>query len=318
VKYLVTGAAGFIGAAIARELVARGDQVYIIDNLVTGYRENVPRDAEFLKLDLSEQETFKKLPRVQFDAVLHLAAQSSGEISYEKPAYDLMTNTLGTLLLLNWCKENRVKRFVYASSMSVYGDVKDEPICEDRSCSPQSFYGITKQASENYIRLFSDQGMKTTIFRMFNVYGPGQNLANMKQGMVSIYLAYVLRQQPIAVRGSKERFRDFIYIDDVVSAWLSALHESRTFGQIYNLASGRKTYVWELIEALLKTFGYDTTHYPVQYGAPTPGDQLGIYADVTKLKLDLGWSPRVDLSDGLRRMVDWARSSKWANGIAFE
>ncbi len=306
-KYLVTGGAGFIGSAIANRLVSKGHQVYILDNLLTGFASNVPKGAEFLEHDISDRSTFNRLPDIRFDAVFHLAAQSSGEISHEEPAYDLLTNTLGTLLLLRWCRDHSVKRFLYASSMGIYGDVPDMPVSEDRCCLPLSFYGITKQASENYIRYFSSNGMQTTVFRMFNVYGPGQNLSNMKQGMVSIYVAYVLRGEPIVVKGPRDRFRDFIYIDDVVEGWLQSLDAHQTSGKTYNLATGTRTKVHDLIESLLRAFGQEHEAYPIQYADGTPGDQFGIYADVSRLQRDLGWQPRVALDEGLRRMVQWAR-----------
>ena len=143
---------------------------------------------------------------------------------------------------------------------------------------------------------------------MFNVYGPGQNLANLKQGMVSIYLAFVLKNEPILVKGSPERFRDFVYIDDVVDAWVAAIESSETFGQTYNLASGKKTFVWELLEELLKSFGHDPDTYPIEFAAGTPGDQFGIWADISRIKADLNWQPHTLLPVGLRQMVKWALS----------
>ena len=204
-RYLVTGGAGFIGSHIVQRLLEQGHAVWIVDNFLTGYKTQVPSEATVLELDLSKPESFDQLPDLRFDAVLHLAAQSSGQISHEKPQYDLMTNTLGTLLLLKWCAQRGINRLLYASSMSVYGNVEPFPVVEKTHGQPCSFYGITKLASEHYIDYFRAQGMHTTILRMFNVYGPGQNLSNLKQGMVSIYLAYILKKEPVLVKGSKDR-----------------------------------------------------------------------------------------------------------------
>lgn len=307
-KYLVTGGAGFIGSHIARRLVDGGHEVWVVDNLSTGKRQNIPDSGRFLEADISRADFVSALPRIRFDAVLHLAAQSSGEISHENPAYDLMTNAFGTLQLLRWCQDHSVPHFLYASSMAVYGLVDEFPVREDLKCEPSSFYGITKLAGEHYVRRFQSERLRTTVFRMFNVYGPGQNLVNMKQGMVSIYLAYVLAGEKLQVRGSKDRFRDFVYIDDVVDAWTAALNPPQSWGKTYNLGSGRQTYVWELIDELLVAFGHVAKTYPVEYGASTPGDQFGIYADISRIRHDLRWEPQTDLETGLSRMVRWARS----------
>lgn len=305
-RYLVTGGAGFIGGAIAKELIGIGQHVVVLDNLSTGDR--IPQGAEFVELDISDPTAFDRMPQGSFDAVLHLAGQSSGEISHDRPAYDLQTNALGTLLLLRWCQQNGIQRFLYASSMSIYGNVADEPVREDKCCTPLSFYGITKQTAEQYIRYFSSRGLATTVFRMFNVYGPGQNLTNMKQGMVSIYLAFMLRQEAILVKGARDRFRDFVYIDDVRRAWIDAIDATNTFGKTYNLGSGTRTQVDELIAELIGAWGCPDGDYPVTYAGSTPGDQHGIYADISRLRSDLPWSPEVPLGTGLTRMVTWARS----------
>lgn len=308
-RHLVTGGAGFIGSRIARELVNRGHEVIILDNLVTGEADNLPAEADFINTDICQPGGLQSLPEGPVDSVFHLAAQSSGEISHEDPARDLNTNALGTLSLLEWCQRRGVSRFLYASSMGVYGQTEQQSVPETQPLDPHSFYGISKQAAEQYVRYYQKQGMDTTIFRMFNVYGPTQNLANMKQGMVSIYLAFLTRGEPILVRGSLDRFRDFIYIDDVVDAWVNALDNPTTHGQTYNLASGRKTLVRELIAELIQAWGHDPQTYPILEAEGTPGDQFGIYADITSLSRAIGWQPRVPLPEGLRRMADWAKTA---------
>ena len=195
---LVTGGAGFIGSHLARRLPLReGWGVEIVDNLSTGYRENVPGDATFIELDLSRNDLHQHLPAKRYDAVFHLAAQSSGEISFDDPSYDLRTNCQSTVLLLGWCKANGTTRFLYTSSMSIYGDQAVQPVPETAIPVPKSFYGIGKLASEAYTHVYGEFGIHSTSLRLFNVYGPGQNLANMRQGMVSIFLAYILKQELI-------------------------------------------------------------------------------------------------------------------------
>jgi UDP-glucose 4-epimerase len=307
-KYIVTGGAGFIGSALARALLRQGSEVMVVDNLSTGFRENIPEGAEFLEGDLGRPEVVRRLPAERVAGVLHLAGQSSGEVSFADPGYDLAANTLSTLLLLRWCKEHNVTRMMYASSMSVYGNVPDAPVREDHRAEPLAFYGVSKLASEGYLRIYAGRGVNTTALRMFNVYGPGQNMANLKQGMVSIYLAYLLRGGPIVVKGDARRFRDFVYIDDVVAAWLAALDCPATFGNVYNIAGGQRTEVAALLQRLLEAAGCRPADVPIVFADGTPGDQFGIYASIQRLRDDTGWRPRVELDEGLRRMVAWARS----------
>ena len=306
-NYLVTGAAGFIGSYIAKRLLDRGDTVVTLDNITTGFESNIPKGCILVEGDISDPKTFHQIPKGRYDAALHLAAQSSGEISHEVPGIDINTNALGTLNLLNWCQSEGVSRFLHASSMAIYGLTEHMPVVETQVLDPYSFYGISKQASEQFVKHFSKHGLDTTIFRMFNVYGPVQNLSNMKQGMVSIYLAYLINEEPILVKGSLDRFRDFIFIDDVVDAWIAALDNSKSYGRIYNLASGQKTLVRDMIPDLIRACGYDPETYPVEHGEGTPGDQFGIYADISAISTDLGWKPRIDMPEGLRKMASWAK-----------
>lgn len=302
--YLVTGIAGFIGSAIAKRLINDGNRVVGIDNFMTGFAHNVPAEAEFFEFDISDYASFQKLSSFKFDAVLHLAAQSSGEISYDNPAYDVLSNTMGTLNALRFAELNGCKRFLYASSMSIYGDVNDEPISVDMCPKPKSYYGITKLSGEHYLRAFASK-IDTTSFRMFNVYGPGQNMQNLKQGMVSIYLAYLMNNEPITVKGDKNRFRDFIYIDDVVDAWVSAIDCQKAYGKIYNLSCGKKTTVEELLNALKVAWGKED--HIVEFIGGTPGDQFGIWGDISAIQKDLKWTPKVSLYDGIAKFIEWVK-----------
>jgi UDP-glucose 4-epimerase len=311
-RILITGGAGFIGSHLAHRCLDLGDEVVIVDNLSTGHARNIPEGAEFVEMDISREQEYRKVHSFDFDAVFHLAAQSSGEISSENPALDLKVNTLGTLFLLRTCQRKGVKRFLYSSSMAVYGNPEQPRVDETVPCRPLSFYGISKFAAEQYILHFVPDGIEPTIFRLFSVYGPGQNLANLKQGMVSIYMAYLLKGEPIRVKGSGDRFRDFLYIDDMIDAWLGSLEMPVTKGKIYNLGSGKRTTVSRLLAEEIQAFGHDPATYPVRYESPTPSDQFGLTADISRITTDTGWHPQIDLKEGLRRMVTWAadRSSQ--------
>jgi len=306
-RILVTGAAGFIGSHLALRLVREGHEVVAVDNLSTGRRENIPTGVEFLQLDLAASDFVKALPGGRFDAVCHLAAQSSGEISGEDPVYDVRANALSTLQLSRWCLRNRTPRFLYASSMAVYGDPARLPVAETDACSPLSFYGISKMSSEHFLRLAAREGLSTTSFRMFSVYGPGQNLENLRQGMVSIYMAYMLKGQEVPVKGSLQRFRDFIYIDDVVEAWLKALIAPSTKSPVYNLGSGRGTTVQELLSTLKWALQLPPD-YPVKELPGSRSDQFGLRANIQRAGSELDWRPTTDLVSGLQRMSEWALS----------
>ena len=304
-KYLVTGAAGFIGSCIARKLIQQGHQVVTIDNLSTGKESAIPQGCRFIRGDVQEEVIVDSLQTEHFDSILHIAGQSSGEISFEKPVYDLQTNAQSTLLLLNLARKTGCKHFVYASSMSVYGDHPANPkVDEGTATVPKSFYAVGKLASENYMRIYSSMfGIHCTALRFFNVYGIGQNLDNLKQGMASIYLAMALKDHHILVKGAKDRFRDFVNVTDVVDAVLSAA-EKCTGYHVYNVCTGVPTTVGKVIEGICSNL---TFQVDVEYTTGTPGDQHGIYGDWDKICRELGWSPKIDFATGIRDMVAWAK-----------
>jgi UDP-glucose 4-epimerase len=306
-RILITGAAGFIGSHLARRLMREGHEIISVDNLTTGRRDNMPEGVEFINLDLAGDDFVRSLPGGRFDVVCHLAAQSSGEISGEDPVYDVRANALSTLQLSRWCLVNRIPRFLYASSMAVYGDPTRQPVMETDACSPLSFYGISKLASEHFLSLAAREGLSTTSFRMFSVYGPGQNMDNLKQGMVSIFMSYMLKSQEVPVKGSLQRFRDFIFIDDIVDAWVKALHMPLTKSPVYNLGSGRGTTVEKLLSALKRALQL-RPDYPVKELSGSRSDQFGLQADIHRAQSELGWHPQVDLDIGVGRMAEWAQS----------
>ncbi len=313
-KALVTGGAGFIGSHLSRRLLNKGWKVFIVDNLSTGFKSRLPSEAEVITLDITSDDFVEYLPEEKFHAVFHLAGQSSGEVSFDDPVYDLKANCISTLRLLDWCLHHNIKRFIYPSSISVYGEKEKQPVKEDAVPMPVSFYGVGKLASESYARIYSGMGLNTTSLRLFNVYGPEQNTQNLRQGMISIYMAYLLKGDEILVKGSPDRFRDFIYIDDVIDVWIKCIDNPNTYGKTYNVASGVKTTVRELLSDLIKTFGYDPLSYPVKFEGHSPNDIFGIYADISAIKEVLEWEPRVSLTEGLKKIVSWAVNNKQNHG----
>ena len=304
-RILVTGGAGFIGSHLCRRLISLGYEITIIDNLSTGFMKNVPPEARFLKLDLTGSDFARELPAGPYEGVCHLAGQASGEKSFEDPLYDLDANARSTLLLARWALENGVPTFVHASSMGVYGEVRNHPVKEVTAVQPISYYGSSKYSAERILQVASRQGLRTVSLRMFNVYGPGQNLADNKQGMVSIYLAQLLKGEPLVVKGSLDRIRDFVYVDDVVTAWEMAL--KKPVSGVFNVGSGLGIEVRTLIAELLAACKLER-NYPVHEQEGTPGDLFAVSADISAIKGVLGWAPRVSLREGLTRMVEWARS----------
>ena len=305
-RYLITGGAGFIGAHLARALIARGDAVDVIDNLSTGRRENLAEGSSFFEIDLAVEDFPHLLPAGPYDAVVHLAAQSSGEASHDDPVFDVNTNALSTLRLSRWCLKTGITRFVYASSMAAYGQVEDLPAQEDTACHPLSYYGVSKLSSEHFLRLAAIEGLSCTSLRFFSVYGPGQNLDNLRQGMASIYLAYLLRGAEVPVTGSLDRFRDLVYVSDCVDALIRCLDVRSTPSAVYNVAGGRRTTVRELLASLISALALPADH-PVSELAGSPNDQFGMQADISLIERELGWRPSTPLSDGISAMVNWAR-----------
>jgi UDP-glucose 4-epimerase len=306
VRAIVTGGAGFIGGHLCRRLLREGWSVLILDNLSSGFLRNVPDGADFKWCDLTAEDAASELPKDGADVVFHLASHVGQELSFERPVYDLKANGVSTLVLLKWCLDHAVKQLVFASSMNVYGNPTAMPVTEETSVDPPSPYAVGKIASEYLCRVYEAFGVNTTCLRLFNVFGPGQDMQNMMQGMVSIYMSYVARRQPVLVRGPLERFRDFVFIDDVVDAFCRSVDE-RGYAKVYNVATGRKTLVRELLDHIIRAFDGDLGTYPITMGEPTRRDQFGIYGDASKIRRDLGWNPRVSLEDGLREMAEWVR-----------
>jgi UDP-glucose 4-epimerase len=307
--YLVTGVAGFIGSKFATSLLEAGHKVVGIDNLSTGFIDVVPEGVEFLEAGVHDVEFIKSLETRTFDGIVHIAGQSGGEMSYEDPVYDLQSNAQSTLLLLNLARKINCKRVVFASTVSVYGDL-DEPdlILENSVTLPKSFYGVGKLASENYLRIYAEQfGLETVALRLFNTYGPGQNLSNFKQGMASIYLAQAIKHKHIHVKGAGNRYRDLVYIDDVVDAFNTMLNIQFEGYRYYNVATGKKTKVSTLVDLISNSLPY---HVTTEYSGSTPGDVFGYSGDITKITSSTGWKPKICIEEGVCRMTKWALATQ--------
>ena len=295
-KILVTGGGGFVGNHLAQKLKDLGHEVLVND--FSNKVFNCLTEFDVYDFDLSEYEHFKYLPK-DIDVIYHIAAQTSGYIGLVNPELDVDWNMKGTLNVCRFAKEIGVKKVIYTSSMAVYGE--GDFFKETDEINPISHYGVSKLCGELYLKQYEQYGIDYTIFRLFNVYGYGQDMENLNQGMVSIYLAQSLKSKTIEVKGSFDRYRDFVYIDDVVSTLVLGL-ESKTNGEIYNVATKRKTTVGELLDLIFKTHDNPNSFKAVNIGQ-YDGDQDGNTGDNRKLK-KLGWRPTMKLEDGIQKFYN--------------
>jgi UDP-glucose 4-epimerase len=307
---LVTGGAGFIGSHLVDALLARADDVVVLDNLSTGSRDNVHAEAELVEGDVADADAVRKAFALRpLDAVLHIAGQASIAKSFDEPERDLRVNVVGTLNVVEQAIASGVPRLVHASSMTAYGEPRTIPTPESEPCIPVSNYGVTKYASERYVHVAGardDVDLAVTSLRMFNVYGQRQSLTNPYQGVLAIFVGNVLREEPIKIHSDGEQTRDFVYVGDVVDAWLRVLDDRATAGQVYNVGSGRETTIAELARAVVRGCGHD--EWEIATGPAQLGDLRRSCADVRELQSATGWQPATSLDDGMRRTVDWARA----------
>ena len=310
----MTGGAGFIGSRLAKKLVESGHSVYILDNLSTGFERNIPTGATFCKVDVSDVELLNDLDLPEtVDTLFHIAGQSSGEASFDDPRHDIDINYKATYNMLELAAKRKADRFIYASSMSVYGEIEqsERGVSEDHPALPISYYGCNKLVSEKIIRVFTRRvNIKPTILRFFSIYGPGQNMRNLKQGIVSIYISYLMKNRPIIVKGALNRFRDLTYIDDLTDLLIKCENCEDTFDQVLNVGTGIKTTVEDLLKAILKAFGKKDFEKWVKVEGNTPGDIMGCTADITKLKRALNWEPQYGIEEGLLKMKLWLDETK--------
>ena len=309
-KVVITGGCGYVGSKIVKKLVKSNHEIIIFDRASAALNIFKNKNIEFLDIDITNYEKLKLLRIKNIDAVMHLAAQSSGPRSIEIPHVDIDINIIGTLNMIKWSSLNQVKKIIFASSFVVYGDqLSNEKVSEESITNPKSIYALSKFYSEKLFDIYASHlGIKWNILRMFNIYGPGQDLSRADQGMVSIFMNLVMKNDYVEVKGSLDRFRDFVYIDDVVNAWELCLLDNDNNNQIYNLGSGEKTTVKFLIDTLSKIFNKE--NIIIRESEGTPGDILGCYSDISKISNKLGYKPQFNIENGLLAMSEWAKSVK--------
>ena len=311
---LVTGGAGFIGSHIAAALVAKGARVRIIDDLSTGYRENVNEvggDVDFVHASLAEEKALRKALE-DVELVFHEAAIPSVPRSIENPRQTHIASVESTFSLLDAAREMKVRRIVYAASSSAYGDQPTLPKVEDMLPDPLSPYAVAKLVGEYYCQVFSRvYGLETVSLRYFNVYGPRQDPSSQYSGVISRFIAALLSGGQPVIYGDGEQSRDFTYIANVVDANLKAAETTKGIGTVINVANGERITLNELLKEVQELTGQ--TGVAVDYRAPRAGDVLHSLADITRARELLGFKPRVDLREGLQLTIDWWKQSRFAS-----
>ena len=304
--FLVTGGAGFVGSHVVRALLARGEAVRVLDNFSTGARENLATadGAEVLEGDVRSYHTVREAVQ-GVDFVLHLAALPSVPRSVRDPITTNDVNVVGTLNVLDASRDARVHRLVYTSSSSIYGKIEELPKRETMMPRPISPYAVSKLAGEHYCRAFSElYGFETVVLRLFNVFGPGQSPTSQYSAVIPRFIEQIRRGERPVIYGDGTQTRDFTYVDNVVAAILAATTASGVSGQSYNIAAGNRVSVLDLLAALetLLTARISPVFHPARVG-----DVSHSYASVAAAREALGYEPAVDLYEGLRRTVLWAR-----------
>jgi len=310
---LVTGGAGFIGSHIASALASAGARVRIIDDLSTGYRENLAEirgEVDFIHASLAEEEPLRKaLEGVEL--VFHEAAIPSVPRSVENPRQTHIASVESTFSLLLASREKKVRRIIYAASSSAYGDQPTLPKVESMLPEPLSPYAAAKLVGEHYCQVFTRvYGLETVSLRYFNVFGPRQDPSSQYSGVISRFISALLGGERPVIYGDGEQSRDFTYIDNVVDANLKAAESSKAIGQVINIANGERISLNQLLAELKSLTG--KSDVLANYTAPRAGDVKHSLADISRARSLLGFEPRVDLRAGLQLTIDWWAKSRFA------
>ncbi len=300
-KAIVTGGAGFIGSNLVDLLIENKFEVTIIDNLLSGKRENINPRAKFYQEDISNFENIKTIfEKEKPDFVFHLAAKINVRESIEKPIEYAQDNILGTLNLIDLSVKNGVKHFVFSSTGgAIYGDEVEIPTTENSPAFPLSPYGCSKYAIEKYLIYYNRvKGLKFTCLRYANVYGPRQNPEG-EAGVISIFFQKMFAKKPITIFGGIQT-RDFIYVKDVARANLLALEDENS--KTYNIGTGKET---DIIEIFNKINKYFKDSFSAEYKPAIDGEQKRSCLNYAKIKEHLNWSPRTTLTEGLNNTYCW-------------
>ncbi|REH84820.1 NAD-dependent epimerase/dehydratase family protein [Staphylococcus felis] len=310
-KVLITGGAGFIGSHVAEHFFEIGNEVYIIDNLSSGYRENIGfiDDEHFFELDIRDYNKVNELiVKHQFDVVVHLAAMVSVVETVEKPVESNEINIDATLNILQVCKENNknIKKFVFASSAAVYGNEKTLPKSIESFIQPESPYAVQKYSGEQYVKIYNQlYGIPTTALRFFNVYGPKQDPKSQYSGVLSVLKNAFDQNKTFTFYGDGRQTRDFVYVKDVVQAINLVVNEDGSNGKVYNVGTSKPTSLIEIFDVFKNLYNktIDTA-----FDKPREGDVKQSYANIDGLE-ELGYKIKYPIAKGLNEYLSY-KSSK--------
>jgi nucleoside-diphosphate-sugar epimerase len=307
--WLVTGGAGFIGSHLADELRRRGETVRVVDNFATGHRRNldaITPPVDFVEGDLADPGVARRAVE-GMDYVLHQAAIPSVPRSVSDPLTSHRANVDATLQLLLAGRDAGIRRLVYAGSSSVYGDAATLPKVEDMRPMPLSPYALQKLVGELYLQQFSNlYGLETVTIRYFNVFGPRQDPSSPYSGVIALFITSLLAGEAPTINGDGGQTRDFTYVSNVVDGVLRAATAGGVSGQVINVATGRQISINDLFQTLTRLIGVDVQP---RYADTRAGDVRDSLADLTRARTLLGYTPLVDLEEGLRRTVAWYREA---------
>jgi len=308
-RYLITGGAGFIGSNIVDELVGRGQEVVVLDDLSAGKEANLERVRSQIAFHLGSVTDLAVVQEAcrGADYVIHLAARTSVPRSVIDPRETNRVNIDGTLNVLVASRDAKVRRIVYAASSSAYGETPTLPKVETMQPEPISPYGVTKYAGELYAQVFGRvYGLENASLRYFNVFGPRQDPTSQYSGVLSRFMLAVIEGAPLTIYGDGEQSRDFTYVANIVDETLRACQASDASGKVFNGGTGVRITLNEVVKLMEAITG---KKIPVRYEPPRAGDIRDSQAEISLAKKVLGYSPLVTFEEGLRRTWEWYRSA---------
>ncbi len=312
-KVLVTGGAGFIGSFIIEELIKKGWDPIVVDDLSTGNPEFLPENVPFHNIDIRSSSLEDVFREHKPDVVIHQAAQVSVGFSTREPLIDCEINTVGTLNVLKLCTKYNVSKVIYASSAAVYGTAKEVPLTEEQVVLPISFYGLSKYSSEQYIHLYHQlHGLNYTILRYSNVYGMRQN-PNGEAGVVSIFVNQVITDQPLTVFGDGSQTRDFIFVRDIAKANIQAITHGEN--EIFNISTNHPVSLNDLITELQKSSKYPLE---IRYVDQRTGDIKDSHLSYERAKHLLRWEPQTSFESGIKETIDYYRNPESNKTLSIE
>jgi len=308
-KYVVTGGAGFIGSALVRTLLNAGGNVAVIDNLLSGHEKNLTEVRDRIELHIVDICDGSSIAPIiaGADTVFHLAAIPSVPKSIDEPRPSHQVNINGTFEVFSAAASGRVRRLVYAASSSAYGDSETLPKIETMPAKPKSPYAVQKYVGELYASVFTSCfGLETVALRFFNVYGPRQDPSSAYSGILSLFMKHLIAGTQPTIFGDGEQSRDFTYVEDVAALCLKAADAPGVSGKMFNAGNGGRytlNQVWSMLQKM------EGVEIPSKFGPPRAGDVRHSMADTAAAVAELGHAPRYSIEDGLRKTLDWYKTS---------